>query len=193
MYIPEYRKNHQITLFDFNQSCGMQLDPENEWIRLAHAIPWEKMEPRYAAMFPSETGHPATPLQTALGILIIQKRKKLSDRAVIKEIQENPYLQYFPGMEGFSHKPPVGPSVLVEFRKRLPADFLVEANEYILEVAGPTKEHTEENESRNAQAANTPSGDIENLGTEILDATCSPSNIRYPPPDRPKTLIFSGL
>lgn len=27
MYIPEKRKNRQITLFDFNQSCGMELDP----------------------------------------------------------------------------------------------------------------------------------------------------------------------
>lgn len=180
MYIPDKRKNRQITLFDFNQSCGMQLDPENEWVRLAHAIPWDRMEVRYAALFPSRTGHPATPLRMALGILIIQKRKKLSDRAVIKEIQENPYLQYFIGMEKFSHEPPVKPTVLVSFRKRLTADFLMEANEYILETAGATEEHKEKNESRNAKAANTPSRDIENLGTEILDATCSPSNIRYP-------------
>lgn len=180
MYIPEKRKNHQITLFDFNQSCGMELDPHNEWIRLAHMIPWAKMEIRYAAMFPSKTGHPAAPLRTALGVLIIQKRKKLSDRAVIKEIQENPYLQYFIGMERFSHEAPVKPTVLVNFRKRLSADFLVEANEYILQVSGVTEEHKPENESRNAKAANTPSADIENLGTEIIDATCSPSNIRHP-------------
>ena len=38
MYIPEKRKNRQITLFDFNQSCGMELDPINEWIKLAHAL-----------------------------------------------------------------------------------------------------------------------------------------------------------
>ena len=143
MYIPEKRKNRQITLFDFNQSCGMQLDPENEWIRLAHAIPWNRMEVRYAAFFPSRTGHPATPLQMALGILIIQKRRNLSDRAVIKEIQENPYLQYFIGMERFSHEPPVKATALVGFRKRLSADFLMEANEYILEVAGTTEEHKE--------------------------------------------------
>lgn len=180
MYIPDKRKNSQITLFDFNQSCGMQLDPENEWIRLAHAIPWSRMEVKYAALFPSKTGHPATPLRMALGILIIQKRKKLSDRAVLKEIQENPYLQYFIGMERFSHEPPVKPTVLVSFRKRLTADFLMEANEYVLEMADATDEHKGKNESRNAKAANTPSEDIENLGTEILDATCSPSNIRYP-------------
>ena len=44
MYIPEKRQNRQITLFEFNQSCGMELDPINEWIKLAHAIPWSKME-----------------------------------------------------------------------------------------------------------------------------------------------------
>ena len=132
MYIPEKRKNRQITLFDFNQSCGMELDPNNEWIRLAHAIPWSRMETKYAAMFPSKTGHPATPFRMALGVLIIQKRKKL------------------------------------------------EVNEYILETSGVTKEHEPKNESKNAKAANTRSDDIENLGTEILDATCSPSNIRYP-------------
>lgn len=180
MYIPEKRKNHQITLFDFNQSCGMELDPDNEWIRLADAIPWNKMETGYAALFPSDTGRPATPFRMALGVLIIQKRKKLSDRGVIKEIQENPYLQYFLGMEKFSHKAPIQSSVIVSFRKRLTAEYLMEANEYILEISGATKEHEPENESRNAKAANTRSDDMENLGTEILDATCSPSNIRYP-------------
>lgn len=99
------------------------------------------MEVRYAALFPSRTGHPATPLRMALGILIIQKRKKLSDRAVLKEIQENPYLQYFIGMERFGHKPLVKLIVLVSFRKRLTADFLMEANEYILETAGATDVH----------------------------------------------------
>ena len=103
-YIPEKRKNRQITLFDFNQSCGMELNPNNGWIKLAHAIPWSRMETKYVAMFPSKTGRPATPFRMALGVLIIQKRKKLSDRAVIKEIQENPCLQYFLGMEKFSHE-----------------------------------------------------------------------------------------
>ncbi len=55
----------------------------------------------------------------------------------------------------------------------------MDANEYILGVADATNEHKPENESENAKATNVPSEDIENLGTEILDATCSPSNIRY--------------
>ena len=56
----------------------------------------------------------------------------------------------------------------------------MEANEYILALASPTDEHAPKKESRNAKKANTASKEMENLGTEILDATCSPSNIRYP-------------
>ena len=34
----------QIRFDDFNQSCGMQLDPNNEWIRRADLIPWQELE-----------------------------------------------------------------------------------------------------------------------------------------------------
>ena len=98
-----YKKQteHQISFFDFNQSCGMQLDTSNEWVRLADRIPWGAIEERYAAFFPSHTGRPAKPLRVALGALIIQKRKDLSDRNLVKEIAENPYLQYFLGLASF--------------------------------------------------------------------------------------------
>ena len=180
MYIPDKRKTHQIEFNDFNQSCGMALDPENEWAKLADALPWNRMEAKYAMMFSSKTGRPAIPFRVALGILIIQKRKNLSDRAVVKEVQENPYLQYFLGLHRFTHEQVVTPSLLVAFRKRLSSDYLMEANEYILALASPTDEHAPKKESRNAKKANTASKEMENLGTEILDATCSPSNIRYP-------------
>lgn len=64
----------------------MELDPNNEWIQLAHALPWSKMKTKYIVMFPSKTSRPATPFRMALGVLIIQKRKKISDRAIVKEI-----------------------------------------------------------------------------------------------------------
>ena len=129
MYIPEKRKNRQITLFDFNQSCGMELDPINEWIKLAHAIPWKKNGSKICGNVPSKTGRPATPFKMALGVLIIQKRKKLSDRDVIKKRFRKTHIwQYFLGMEKFSHQAPIKPSVIVSFRKRLTADYLMEVN-----------------------------------------------------------------
>lgn len=180
MYMPEKNKNHQITLTDFNQSCGVSLDPNNEWIVLANRMPWEKIEAKYAALFPSETGRPATPLRTALGVLIIKKRKGLSDRKVVEAIKENPYLQYFIGLTKFTHEQAVSASLLTYFRKRITSDIVMDVNETYLETAPKTAEHESKKESKNAKAANAPSDEIENLGTAILDATCSPSNIRYP-------------
>lgn len=53
-------------------------------------------------------------------------------------------------MEKFSHEAPIKPSVIVSFRKRLTAEYLMEVNEYILETSGVTKEHEPRNESKNA-------------------------------------------
>lgn len=170
----KYPGEHQITFFDFNQSCGMQLDPHNEWVILADKIDWKSMEKKYAAMFPSQTGRPAKPLRMALGSLIIQKRKNLSDRALMKEIAENPYLQYFIGLEKYEQKEPFRATSLVAFRKRFNSDFLMEANELYLSGAESTPEHKGETVVPEAPSSE------ENFGTMILDATCSPSNIRYP-------------
>ena len=178
-----YKKVHsdgQINFLDFNQTCGMQLDSNNEYIRLADKIDWEHLEEGYANLFPSEKGNPAKPLRMVLGALLVQKKKKLSDRKLVKEIEENPYVQYFMGLPRFTSKCPFTAPALVYFRKRLTAEMLMEINERILENAEPTPEHSEENESNRAAYANTPEEDRDNLGTMIMDATCSPSNIRYP-------------
>ena len=42
-----------------------------------------------------------------------------SDRDLVKQIQENPYYQYFIGLESFQHAPPFAPILLVEWRKRI--------------------------------------------------------------------------
>lgn len=150
----------------------MQLSQKNEWIILAKRIPWKLFEKDYAMAFPSKKGHPAAPLRQALGSLIIQKRMKLSDRALIKAISENPYFQYFIGLEKFTSECPFVASTLVSFRKRLNAEFLQKVNENFLASASCTREHTKK------KTKSTPAG--ANSGTFILDATCSPSNIRYP-------------
>ena len=176
----KFNDARQITFHDFNQSCGMQLDPDNEWIQLAERIPWERAERMYAAMFPSGTGRPAAPLRMALGSLIIQQRRNLSDRRLLKEIQESPYLQHFIGLDRFQHEAPFTAPALVGFRKRINIDFLIEVNNMILEESGTTNEHSPENENARAKQAAEKPDENGNLGTAIIDASVSPVNIRYP-------------
>ena len=68
----------QLSFVDFNESCGMQLDRDNEWILHASRLPWKAWEVAYAAMF---TGTNGTVTQAIAGVLpaITQTgREKLS-------------------------------------------------------------------------------------------------------------------
>ena len=98
-----YKKiqNRQAELTDFNQPLGFKINPLNRWVIKASTIPWDAIEERYASLFPSHTGPAAKPLRMALGSLLIQKKYGLSDRELVEEIKENPYLQFFIGLPGY--------------------------------------------------------------------------------------------
>ena len=169
-------RNHQFTLSDFNQSVGLKMNPENRWVKKADTTPWRDIEERYAALFPSDTGMPAKPLQTALGSLMIQKKYDYSDRELVEQIRENPYYQYFIGLPGYQDEQPFSPSLLVEFRKRLTDEILIEINEMIYEYNTPDDPPSTGGSS---DGDTSPEGE-ENQGTLILDATCAPQQISFP-------------
>ena len=165
-------KAQQLTFDGFNQSCGMKLNSKDEWVILADMIDWGAVEIEYSALFKSGRGRPAASARMALGALIIQKRANLSDRKLVAEVARNVSYQYFLGLQAFQPTSPFKHGVLPEFRKRLGKDFLVKVNEIFLKKANSTPAHAEDRPD--APAANG------NMGTMILDATCSPSNIRFP-------------
>ena len=165
--------NGQISLSDFQQPIGMHLRENNRWVKKAQSIPWDKIEAKYADLFPSETGNVAKPLQLALGACLIQREYGYSDVETVLQIQENPYLQYFCGYAGYDDsKLPFDASSMVHFRKRLTPEVLAQINEMVIQEA----QKTEDNDN---QDDNKPDGGG-NSGTIIVDATCAPSNIRYP-------------
>ena len=109
MYRPTER---QILLpDDFFLPFGGKLNQENRWVKLAQMIPWWKVEEHYGERFKSWTkGQKAYSVRVALGALIIQERLGLSDRETVRQITENPYLQYFIGLPSFQEEPPFHPS-----------------------------------------------------------------------------------
>ena len=167
--------NGQISLSDFKQPVGMNLKESNRWVKKAQTIPWPEIEKRYAALFTNRKGNVAKPLRLALGACIIQAEYGYSDEETALQIQENPYLQYFCGYPGYDdEKMPFDPSLMVYFRKRLTPEVLGEINEMIIRDA---KAH-QNDETKDDDHDN--HGDSGNSGTMIVDATCAPSNIRYP-------------
>lgn len=165
--------NGQISLLDFKQPVGMNLKESNRWVKKAQTIPWPEIEKRYAALFTNRKGNVAKPLRLALGACIIQAEYGYSDEEITLQIQENPYLQYFCGYAGYDDsKLPFDPSLMVYFRKRLTPEVLGEINEMILRDAAKTAEEKDDNDDDDDGSGNS--------GTLTIDATCAPSNIRYP-------------
>ena len=142
---------------------------------MADRIPWDEFEIKYAGLFPSMTGNVAKPLRMALGALIIQTKFQFSDRELVEQITENPYLQYFIGLPGYQEDSPFDASTLVLFRKRITMDIIMEANEYIL-----AKKDDHKNPPSSVSSGDNRSLETENKGTFTLVASCAPAHIRYP-------------
>lgn len=171
--------NGQISLSDFKQPVGMNLKESNRWVKKAQTIPWLDIEKCYARLFTNRKGNVAKPLRLSLGACIIQAEYGYSDEEIGLQIQENPYLQYFCGYAGYDDEHlPFDPSLMVYFRKRLTPEVLGEINEMILRDA-KERQQKEAEENKDDDDSNPPAGGG-NSGTLIVDATCAPSDIRFP-------------
>jgi IS5 family transposase len=146
MYRREPR--HQLSFEDFFLPFGGKLAGDNRWIKLAELIPWDDLEDDYASQFCKGFGAPAKPFRMALGALIIKTRLDLTDEELVEQIKENPYLQFFIGLEAFQYSAPFDPSMMVYFRKRLPESVVNECNERIirhgLNVIRPAESESDE-------------------------------------------------
>ena len=85
---PDY-EYEQLSFTSFNTSCGMQLDPQNEWIRISKQLPWRAWESLYSLKFTSETGNVAKPCRMVMGALIIQTHAGLRDRDLVDQLTQN--------------------------------------------------------------------------------------------------------
>jgi len=174
--IAMYKHNERQTILpgEFFLPFGGELNDENRWCKLAQLIPWAEIEDRYRKNFRRGNGQKAFPVRVALGALVIQNYKNLSDESVVEEISENPYMQYFLGFKQFVQKKPFHASMMVHFRKRLGKDVINEINELIAIAEKPPQAPDDDQHPGGGQTV------LEHEGKLILDATCAPADIHYP-------------
>lgn len=175
-----YQEDRQQSIFQQPAYfSGVKLKADNRWIQLAGFIPWDRIEEKYKKQFHKKTGRPAKPVRYAIGSYLIKEKFNLSDVETVELIAENPYLQFFLGMEQFSEEAPFDASMMTWFRKRLSPELLAEVNAYVLgdkdKVGPPTSGQGGEYEESGGNE-----GEAENRGTLIVDATCIPAAIRFP-------------
>ena len=97
------KDSKQLSFYDGpSQFEGVDLDPENRWVKLADIIPWDLVEDVYAQNFPSKMGRKAYSSKIAFGAIMVKDILKVTDQELVYLITENPYLQYFFGEMGFS-------------------------------------------------------------------------------------------
>ncbi len=97
------------------------------------------------------------------GLLYLQHAYDLSDEAVVWRRVENPYYQHFCGETFFQHRPPIDPSSLTRWRKRIGE----EGVEWLL--------------TRTIEAGKSAGAiDDKSLGRVIVDTTVMEKNIAHP-------------
>ncbi|MHC4752723.1 MAG: IS5 family transposase [Planctomycetota bacterium] len=201
-----YQSNRQLCFSDFALPFNGALDSNNRWVKLAYLLPWDGLVEIYARGLSCGRGRPTQDLRIELGTLIIQELMEWSDREVIAQIQENPYLQYFLGYPDYGYRKVFDPSLLVTIRKRLNraaiaelTRLVAEAREAMEQSQSPEEEdkddfpsppsdkdsQTQPVEVEHSQpAANTAlqadDSQSERRGQLILDATAAELEIPYP-------------
>ena len=94
-------------------------NPRHELVKLAALIDWEVFDREWVGVFPSMTGRPAKPPRLVARWLYLQHAHRLSDNAAVARWIENPCHQHFIGETFFQHRPPIDPSSLNRWRKRI--------------------------------------------------------------------------
>lgn len=94
------------------------LDTYDPLIQLADTIPWSKFEIEFKKYYTGE-GRPPKPIRLMVGILLLKQLKNLSDESIVEHWKQNPYFQYFCGLNEYQASVPCHPTELVKFRNRI--------------------------------------------------------------------------
>jgi hypothetical protein len=171
----EMYRTHMREQIKLDVPFGVELDIENRWVKLAAIMPWDKIDELYAKNFKGASGQIAKDSRLAFGALYIQQRLAITDEETVAQISENPAMQYFCGFDIYTIQKPFDASLMVHFRKRITPEMLKEiSEEAFAKQARKVIEADEKTKKDNDDNDNPPKG------TLIIDATCCPSDIRYP-------------
>ena len=175
-----HKPNNQLTIDEFKLPFGRAIRADNRWVKKAAMIPWDEIEKEYAKLFADNIGSVAKPAHMVLDALIIKEHGDYFDEETVEQVRENPYLQYFIGLKEFTTEAPFDPSLMVHCRKWFSLEVLNTVNEKICPVNEKDKGDGSPSPQSQADKQSSQQKKLKNKGKLIVDATCSPADIRYP-------------
>src|SRR5215216_2654533 len=111
------------------------LDPQHSLYLLAEAINWPVFDEQFGLLYADGVGRPALSTRLMVALHYIKHLYDLSDDLVLAGFLENPYWQFFCGMEYFQHQLPCDPTSLVKWRKRVGATGIEQLLKETIEAA----------------------------------------------------------
>jgi len=90
-------------------------------VKLAAKIAWDGFEQHLNPTYSPDLGAPGSSTRLMVALHYLKFQHNLSDEDVIAHWVENPYWQFFSGMQFFSHEAPINPSSMSRWRTRLGA------------------------------------------------------------------------
>jgi IS5 family transposase len=150
-------------LFKELMPFGGQIDQNNRWVKMAALAPWLELDIFYKSYFSPGKHLVLKPCRLITGLMIGKQLLGLSDRKIVEYFHENPYFQYFCGMDTFvtgEKKNIIHHSLLTKRRQRLGPIYFAKFEAEVFQVLKRAGLVT---------------------GKEaMLDATVAPANIEYP-------------
>ena len=172
-----YISQFQTKIEEFGNLYQMKLNKTNRWIQLGYHLPWDKLVQIYEKHF-SEKGSVAINPRIVIGSLIIKHKMNLSDEATVQIIEENPYMQFFLGLDEFSAYPLFTPTLFVDWRKKFGNETFNKFTDVLIKVC--FADRIEEVKVTSSSTDDDASSKIPNKGKLKLDATVADQYITYP-------------
>jgi hypothetical protein len=172
----KYDSPSQLKIEEFKTPFLKSLLADNRWVLLSNIVPWDKFATLYLKAMETGTGRPPISPRIVLGALIIKHIESLDDRGTIAIIQENPYMQYFLGLEEFDPNPVFDPSLFVEIRKRIGHEQFDQLNTALIKSSSKSgdQKHNQSPKKKDSD------GNPQNKGRLQTDATVADQYIAYP-------------
>ena len=170
----DYISEKQVSISEFKTPFKTDLLSDNRWVRLAAIVPWDTFANLYISLMNTTQGRPGISPRIVLGALIIKHKENLSDEKTIQAIQENIYMQFFVGLEGFQTKKIFDSSLFVTIRKRIGKTEFDQLNTQLIKSLSQEKDT--QNNSKKKEDENHPP----NRGKLQADATVADQYITFP-------------
>jgi len=103
----------------FETPLAQIINMEHSLVILSSQIDWASLEEPFGKLYTPHHGRPGLPTRLMVGLHYLKYAFNHSDESAVSTFLENPYWQYFCGLEYFTHGLPLDPSSMTRWRQRL--------------------------------------------------------------------------